>query len=62
MDLQKKIHTSKQLGLQVHVIKGVDGLVIVRLDLSCMIEGLVSDRVSKRVSREVVKKKNCPGM
>jgi len=35
-DLLSGVPTAKQLGLQVHLVERVDGLIVVRLDLSCM--------------------------
>lgn len=32
------IDAAKQLGLQVHLIERVDGLIVVRLDLSCRLK------------------------
>lgn len=29
------VHTSKQLGLQAHLIERIDGLIVVGLDLAC---------------------------
>ena len=34
---KEKRHTAKQLGLQLHGVKRVGDLIVVRLDLSCRV-------------------------
>ena len=45
------VDTTEKLGLQVHRIEGVGGLIVVRLDLSCSAKVQSAQFVSRRIRR-----------